>query len=401
MSPSPHSVLTRPQATCSDALEVIRMSAPAESRTGLDVRSEVAVRGVAIDPPTSTAVDLGSTIPLRRPGGAGPSDDGHVLVDGLKTTLPINPASPFRLRDGRLLRTGPDGGVTDLGVDVATVARPAFYDLSTADGVRYEQIARLHGDDVLATTVVQTCVRYDEADRCRFCAIEQSLRSGATTAVKTPAQLAEVAEAAVRLDGVRQMVMTTGTSNGRDRGARHLARCTAAVRAAVPDLPIQVQCEPPAPDDLAAIAALKDAGADAIGIHVESLDDAVRRRWMPGKATVPLAQYWAAWEESVRLFGRNAVSTYLIVGLGEDPDELVAGAGTLIDAGIYPFVVPYRSIPGTLAFADGDPAPDPALLADVTARVAASLRAAGMRGADQAAGCAACGACSALSAAGG
>src|SRR3954452_18333137 len=160
------------------------VSPPAESRSGLDVRSEVAVRGVAIDPP-GTTTDLGSTIPLRRPGGAGPSADGHVLVDGLRTTIPINPASPYRLRDGRLVRTGPDGGVTDLGVDVATVARPAFYDLTTADGVRYEQIARLHGDDVLATTVVQTCVRYDEADRCRFCAIEQSLRSGATTAVKT------------------------------------------------------------------------------------------------------------------------------------------------------------------------------------------------------------------------
>ena len=63
--------------------------------------------------------------------------------------------------------------------------------------------------------------------------------------------------------------------------------------------------------------------------------------------------------------------------------------------------MPYRPIPGTLAFADGDPAPDPGLLADVTARVAKELQAAGMRGSDQAAGCAACGACSALSAAGG
>jgi radical SAM protein (TIGR04043 family) len=356
-------------------------------------RSEVAVRGVA--------VDLGPSIPLRRPGGAGPSADGHVLVDGLKTTIPINPASPYRLRDGRLVRTGPDGGVTDLGVEVDTVDRPAFYDLTTADGVPYEQIARLHGDDVLATTVVQTCVRYGEDQRCRFCAIEQSLRSGATTAVKTPDQLAEVAAAAVRLDGVRQMVLTTGTSNGRDRGARHLARCVRAIKAAVPGLPVQVQCEPPAPDDLAALQELRDAGADAIGIHVESLDDAVRARWMPGKATVPLSQYRLAWDESVRLFGANAVSTYLIVGLGEDPDELVAGAAALVDRGVYPFVVPYRPIPGTLAFADGDPAPDPELLAEVTARVAKVLQAAGMRGADQAAGCAACGACSALSAAGG
>ena len=367
-------------------------------------RSAVAVRGVALDLPdqtSRTATDLGSTIPLRRPGGAGPSADGHVLVDGLRTTIPINPASPYRLRDGRLVRSGPDGGVTDLGVTVDTVARPAFYDLTTADGVPYEKLARLHGNDVLATTVVQTCVRYGEQDRCRFCAIEQSLESGATTAVKTPAQLAEVAEAAVRLDGVTQMVLTTGTSNGRDRGARHLARCVRAVRAAVPGLPVQVQCEPPAPSDLAALHELREAGADAIGIHVESLDDAVRARWMPGKATVPLSQYWLAWDESVRIFGANAVSTYLIVGLGEDPDELVAGAAELVDHGVYPFVVPYRPIPGTLAFADGDPAPDPELLAEVTARVATILRAAGMRGADQAAGCAACGACSALSAAGG
>jgi radical SAM protein (TIGR04043 family) len=372
------------------------------SDPGLSARSAVAVRGVALDlPPDNGTVELGASIPLRRPGGAGPSADGHVLVDGLRTTIPINPASPYRLRAGRLVHTGPDGGVTDLGVAVDTVARPAFYDLTTADGVPYEQLARMHGNDVLATTVVQTCVRYREQDRCRFCAIEQSLRSGATTAVKTPDQLAEVAEAAVRLDGVRQMVLTTGTSHGRDRGARHLARCVRAIKAAVPGLPIQVQCEPPAPEDLAALRELKDAGADAVGIHVESLDDAVRARWMPGKATVPLDQYRLAWDESVRLFGANAVSTYLIVGLGEDPDELVAGAAELVERGVYPFVVPYRPIPGTLAFADGDPPPDPELLAEVTARVAEVLRAAGMRGADQAAGCAACGACSALAAAGG
>jgi radical SAM protein (TIGR04043 family) len=167
------------------------------------------------------------------------------------------------------------------------VRRPKFYDLATADGVRYEQIARLHGADVLATTVVQTCIRYAEADRCRFCTIEESLRSGATVAAKTPAQLAEVAEAAVRLDGVRQLVMTTGTTTGPNRGARILERSARAVRQAVPGLPIQVQCEPPG--DPAWIRALHDAGATAIGIHVESLDEKVRRRWMPGKSTVPMS----------------------------------------------------------------------------------------------------------------
>ncbi|MFG3288979.1 MSMEG_0568 family radical SAM protein [Streptomyces sp. NPDC048179] len=350
-------------------------------------RAELALRGVALD------------TPVRRPDGAGPSDDGHVLVDGAGAALPRNPDSPYRVRDGRVWLGEETGQLTDTGLTLTPVQRPRFYDLTTADGVPYEHIARLHGADVLATTVVQTCIRYAESDRCRFCTIEESLRSGATVAAKTPAQLAEVAEAAVRLDGVRQMVMTTGTTTGPDRGARNLVRSVRAVLRAVPGLPVQVQCEPPA--DLAWIRALHDAGATAIGIHVESLDDAVRRRWMPGKSTVPLAEYEAAWDEAVRVFGPNRVSTYLLVGLGESPDELIAGAGELIRRGVYPFVVPFRPMGGTLAAREGIRAPSAELLRYVTEGVAARLRAAGMRGADQRAGCAACGACSVLSTAGG
>jgi radical SAM protein (TIGR04043 family) len=351
--------------------------------TSLTTRVDVAIRGVRVD------------APVRRRAGAGPSDDGHVVLDGRNAALPLNEDSPYLVQNGRLLLDG-----ADLGLDVGPVARPKFYDLTTADGVPYEKLARLHGSNVLATTVVQTCVRYAEDQRCRFCAIEASLAAGSTTAVKSPAQLAEVAEAAFRLDGVVQMVMTTGTSNGTDRGARHLARCVRAVREAVPSLPIQVQCEPPG--DLATITDLFEAGAEAIGIHVESLDDDVRRRWMPGKATVPLSAYRAAWKEAVRVFGPNRVSTYLLVGLGEHPDELVAGAGELIEMGVYPFVVPFRPLSGTLATdIDGVQPPRAELVEDVTRRVARLLDRAGMRGADQKAGCAACGACSALSAAGG
>jgi radical SAM protein (TIGR04043 family) len=348
---------------------------------------------------TTTFVDialLGVRVdaPVTRRMGAGPSDDGHLIVDGANAALPVNPASPYQVRDGRLLH-----GVTDLGLDVTPVDRPRFYDLTTADGVPYEKIARLHGANVLATTVVQTCIRYAEDQRCRFCTIEESLKDGSTIAAKTPAQLAEVAEAAVRLDGVTQMVMTTGTTTGPDRGARNLVRAVTAVLKSVPGLPIQVQIEPP--PDLSVIAELRRAGATAIGIHVESLDDAVRRRWMPGKGSVPMAEYDAAWDEAVRVFGRNRVSTYLLVGLGEDPDELVAGAERLIRRGVYPFVVPFRAMAGTLAVRDGARGPDPAMVADVTERVAALLRAAGMAGADQQAGCAACGACSVLQRAGG
>lgn len=349
----------------------------------LSTRVDVAIRGIRV------------AAPVHREGGAGPSDDGHVLFAGLQSAIPVNQESPYLVDDGRLLLDG-----EDTGIDVSPVARPRFYDLATSDGVPYEQIARLHGAKVLATTVVQTCIRYDPAERCRFCSIEESLKSGSTIAVKTPAMIAEVAEAAWRLDGVEQMVMTTGTSNGRDRGATHLARCVRAITKAVPELMIQVQCEPPA--DLQTITDLYDAGARSIGIHVESMDDDVRKRWMPGKSRVSLDEYRAAWREAVRVFGRNQVSTYLLVGMGEDPDEMVAGAQELIDMGVYPFVVPFRPLRGTLATdVDKVPAPHRSVLHDITVRVSEALIAAGMRGSDQKAGCAACGACSTLQTAGG
>lgn len=347
----------------------------------LDVHADLAVRGVRVE------------APVRRPAGAGPSDDGHVIVDGRNRALPISVSSPYTVRDERIWL-----GETDTGLSLRPVGRPRFYDLATADGVGYEKIARLHGRDVLATTVVQTCVRYAEEQRCRFCTIEESLRTGATVAAKTPAQLAEVAEAAVRLDGVRQMVMTTGTTAGADRGARVLVRSVRAVLGAVPGLPIQVQIEPPR--ELGVIDDLHAAGAASIGIHVESLDDEARRRWMPGKGAVPMREYEAAWDRAVAVFGRNQVSTYLLIGLGEDPDDLVRGAAALIARGVYPFVVPFRPMAGTLARRDGVPAPAPSLVRDVSQRVAALLREAGMLGSGQKAGCAACGACGVLQAAG-
>src|ERR1700761_6076224 len=345
-------------------------------------RVELALAGVRMD------------APVQRSKGAGPSDDGHLTLDGGNAAVPVNPESPFSISGGRLRR-----GVIDLGIEAVPSVRPKFYDLTTADGIPYHQIALLHGHDVLATTVVQTCIRYTEDQRCRFCTIEESLRSGSTVAAKTPAQLAEVAAAAVRLDGVRQMVMTTGTTAGPDRGARHLARWVRGVPAAGPALPIQVQIEPPG--DLPVIEELHAAGATAIGIHVESLDEDVRRRWLPGKSTVPLAEYERAWDEGVRVFGWNHVSTYLLIGLGESADDLVRGAASLIERGVYPFVVPMRPVAGALARGDGAVAPSASYVAEVTERVAALLRAAGMLGAVQGAGCAACGGCSALASVGG
>ncbi|MGC3990535.1 MAG: radical SAM protein [Chthoniobacteraceae bacterium] len=170
----------------------------------------------------------------------------------------------------------------------------------------------------------QTCIRYgNSATKCQFCAIGESLKAGRTIAKKSAEQLAEVAAAAQRLDGIRNVVMTTGTPPTPDRGAAVLAECAAAIKAAT-GLPIQAQCEPPA--DFVWFERLRAAGVDSLGMHLEAWDDEVRRVIMPGKAEVPRAFYLEAFAAAVQVFGRGQVSTYLLAGLGDSVESLLEGS---------------------------------------------------------------------------
>ena len=332
-----------------------------------------------------------------RRGGAGPSDHKAITVDGMTVMVPVHTAPAF---ESPYVAEKPDAAglsrITRDGVNVASISfpqRPRFYDLQTADGIPYSKIAVLHGRDVLATTVLQTCIRFGSRTKtCQFCAIGQSLAAGRTIERKTPAQLAEVAKAAVALDGVKHMVMTTGTPPGSDRGAAILADSAAAVKAAVA-LPIQVQCEPP--DDDVWFERMKTAGADALGMHLEAVTPEVRARIMPGKAQVPVERYLTAFQAAVPVFGRGQVSTYILAGLGDTPEAILSLSETLVALGVYPFVVPFVPISGTPL--ESHPTPSSAFMHSILEPLAAMLVAGGLKAADVKAGCAKCGACSALS----
>jgi radical SAM protein (TIGR04043 family) len=329
-----------------------------------------------------------------RSGGAGPSDAGMMWVEGIPITFPQSSgfvsSSPFSIRKEE------DGwGLYRQSERLAAVSlppKPRFYELSTADGVPYWKIALLHLDS-LASTVIQTCVYWGNSDQCRFCGIELSLEAGQTIAVKTPAQLAEVAVSARDLDGVVDVTLTTGTTRGPDRGALYVARCAEAVKAAS-GLPVQAQFEPP--EDLSVLDRVKDHGVDSIGMHVESFDPAVLAHVAPAKARTGIEGYFRAWERAVRLFGPGQVSTYVILGMGEDPEVTARGCQRAMDIGVYPFIVPLRPVPGSLM---EDVAPPPAdYMRQVYRRAIPYLRQRGLASWHVKAGCARCNACSAMSA---
>ncbi len=263
-------------------------------------------------------------VPLEsRQGGAGPADAGMLWVDGFAATVPTG--AHYARTSPYVLRAEDEGwAVYRDGERLASAEpsrRPRYYDLATADGVPYWKIALLHLDSV-ASTVNQTCAYWGNADQCAFCGIGVTLANGRTIARKTPEMLAEVAVAARDLDGAVDATLTTGTTATPDKGALYVGRCGQAVREAA-DLPVEVQFEPPR--DLDVIDRVHDMGISSVGIHVETFDPQVLARIAPAKARTGIDGYFRAWERAVAAFGEGQVSTYVILGMGEDPDLIVEG----------------------------------------------------------------------------
>ena len=319
--------------------------------------------------------DARATAPSRS-GGAGPTDHKAVTVLGTTIMVPIHTrgaaSSPFST--GPLSGNGQAALFRD-GEQITSIQfppEPKFYGLSTADGIQYWKIAQLHSERVLATTLLQTCIRYgNSSTRCQFCAIGESLK---------------------RLDGIDNVVMTTGTPPTSDRGAAVLAAAAYAIKQAT-NLPIQAQCEPP--DDFHWFVKLRANGVDSLGMHLEAWNESVRHRIMPGKAEVPMSYYMEAFAAAVKVFGRGQVSTYLLAGLGDSVESLLEGSRQLISLGVYPFVVPFVPVTGTpLA---GHAPPTAEFMKAVLAPLGAMLAEVGMTSDTVKAGCAKCGACSSLS----
>ncbi len=114
-----------------------------------------------------------------------------MTIDGATVMIPVHNAPAF---ESPYIVAKPDTlGRSQVSRDGAVIGevkfqlRPRFYERSTADGIPYSKIATLHGRDVLATTILQTCIRYQSRTKtCQFCAIGQSLAAGRTIERKTP-----------------------------------------------------------------------------------------------------------------------------------------------------------------------------------------------------------------------
>jgi radical SAM protein (TIGR04043 family) len=363
--------------------------APSRAPAGTRLKVELQTLGVRLGEGQAVAA-----IP-RRCGGAGPAEGITLLLDSgpvnVSTVHPLSQRSPFLLdHDGDRFLLSDDRAPGDAREVPGVVDAPSYYAALTSEGVPFSRIARLHGNDCLASTVIQDCVYWGTQSACRFCAIGTSLRDGTTVRRKAPSALAEVAAVAAS-GGIRHVTLTTGSSLTGEDEIEHLAACTRAIKAAV-DLPIQVQCMPARIDSL---VKLHEAGVSTVGIHIETCDLDTLALVAPAKARLGWSTYVECWEHAVEVFGRWQVVTYLIAGLGERTDRLLHGVERLCDLGVYPHLVPLRPIPGSPLAGAG--APSPRVMDRLYLATAGILRSAGGSWRMIKAGCGRCSACSALS----
>ncbi|MHA2302324.1 MAG: radical SAM protein [Candidatus Thorarchaeota archaeon] len=295
----------------------------------------------------------GATLPESensgRKGGAGPVGGRYfVLPNGRHCGIPIRRGEIAKRFGSALLEPTEDPAkwIYDGQIEINAVARPKFLNGVTADGIPYQQIALLHCHSTLATTAYQGCKYWECGTQCKFCTIPTSHLRGDTVLDKSPEQMAEVVQAAEQDGIITDILLTTGTTDTPDMGGERLVAIIKGIRK-VSDLPIGVQIEPPMKREI--IKEISRAGANAIGMHIESADDAIRKEMCPGKYEYgSLDLYRKSWLYALDYFERGNVSTFILYGLGENVNKTISLVQELAEAGVVPIVAPFRPAPGSM-----------------------------------------------------
>jgi radical SAM protein (TIGR04043 family) len=341
----------------------------------------------------SYGLKIPDTRDIRR-GGAGPTGGIHLkILPDCEANIPVVgdflDTSPYHLDqiNGEYWIFRDEVALAQ--VELMGAAR--FYQHKTSSGIPMQRMGLLHCPTTFATTLLQTCDFWQDWRRCQFCGIELTLQDRSTVGFKNAKSLVETILLAKELDGISNIVFTSGVAKDEEKALAKYAEICSEVKRAT-GLPIQLQIIPP--EDLSWLRRFKDSGVDALGVHIETFDPDVFEKVTPGKAKIGFNRYVETWKEAVSVFGRWQVSTYILVGLGERLETVTQGVALCAELGVYPFIVPFRPIAGTPM--ENVKPPKPEVMEYVYTEAAKILSKYDGRSKSSKAGCVSCGECSAL-----
>ncbi|TFG25613.1 MAG: radical SAM protein [Promethearchaeota archaeon] len=366
--------------------------------TVFNKKTELLVKGLYLDEDLRNDYSRqGIEIDFGRKGGAGPlggryflfEEDTLVNVALWNNSQRTNLNLAEKLGDFHVVRESKNH--KDV-LKLKLVQNPQFYDPTflTSDGIPMKKIALVHGVDCLASTIYQKCVYWACGEACKFCGLEISLNDGSTILEKKASQMNEVIKVAKKEERCSHMTLTSGTDESPDKGAKRYVEMLRGIKEENPDLPLHVQIEPV--EDLSYIDELKDAGADTIGIHIEILDETIRKQITPGKSRISRSLFETNWNHALETFGKNQVETFILTGFGESPEKVTKELKKIVSIGVIPFITPVRSIPGRKNLPKGN-IPD---LKKIYLKTAEFMKSLGVNPLEHKAGCVRCGGCSAI-----
>jgi radical SAM protein (TIGR04043 family) len=367
--------------------------------TALNQKTELLCKGLFLDKKLIPLYkEQGIQIDFGRKGGAGPSGGRYFLLEDELTLVNValwNTPNRTQL----FLKEINDSSFTvfneksnEFFGNLKLIQNPRFYspEFITSDGIPMKKIALVHGIDCLASTIYQKCIYWACGEACTFCGIEVSLQNDATILEKNAKQMSEVITVAKKEGRCTHMTLTSGTDETLDKGANRYIELLKGVKEHHPDLPLHVQIE--ALDDLEYINKLKEAGADTIGIHIEVLDESIRKDVTPGKFHISHAKFEKNWEYAIEIFGKNQVSSYILTGFGESKRDFIKDVEKVILMGVIPYITPVRSIPGKKDL----PITYYKDLIEIYKESAKLMKQYGVNPLENRAGCVRCGGCSAI-----
>jgi biotin synthase-related radical SAM superfamily protein len=178
-------------------------------------------------------------------------------------------------------------------------------------------------------TISEQCV-YD----CKFCAVPKFQGR-----IKTLKEVLAIVERAQKSGKLKTIAFTSGVATTPEAEIDRVIEYVKAVKKY--HVPIGVAVYP-AKDSS---QRLKDAGVDEIKYNVETMDREIFARACSGKKGQSLDFILASLRDAVRVFGKNRVSSNIIIGLGETDECVRQGVEYLAKTGVIAVLRPITLSP--------------------------------------------------------
>lgn len=186
-----------------------------------------------------------------------------------------------------------------------------------------------HCPDQVYITVSERCIY-----NCQFCSVPMSKGK-----IKTKDEILAIVEKAKKEGNLHAIALTSGIARSPDD---EIDRVVEIVKALAPyKVPIGVAVHPAENSS----RKLKDAGVNEVKYSVETMDPVIFKRMCKGGKGHDLAFVLKSLREAVAIFGKNRVSSNIIIGLGETDDCVRQGVEYLAKMGVIAVLRPISISP--------------------------------------------------------